>query len=146
MKNNLSSVLLASVCLFFADMETPQAQLKVDASTAAGTVMSTVQKGEEWVQNQVNTASQKMQELVTGPKIQAKIEKLRSFKDDIAENAQKIKDTYNDASESINTITDNVNEIQSGIGEMKDEINSEIDNAKSELDGIRGTSAIMTAE
>ncbi len=146
MKNNLSSILLASVCLFFADMETPQAQVKIGASETSGAVMGTVQKVEEWVQNQVNTASQKMQEFITGPEVQAKIEKLRSLKEDVAAMATEVKDAYSDVSESVSTVTDNVNEIQSGIGEMKDEINSEIDNAKSELDGIRGTSAIMTAE
>ena len=119
MKNKVKKTMLIIGCFFvIGGMQNVQAQLKTGASETAGAVMSNIQKAEEWVQNQVNTASQKIQELVTGPKIQAAVEKIRALKEDIAAAATEIKDTYDDVSESVDTVSDNINETVSGINEQ----------------------------
>ena len=144
MKNKVKKTMLIIGCFFvIGGMQNVQAQLKTGASETAGAVMSNIQKAEEWVQNQVNTASQKIQELVTGPKIQAAVEKIRALKEDIAAAATEIKDTYDDVSESVDTVSDNINETVSGINEQADQITDEVDKVK-ETDA--GTAASLTMQ
>ena len=144
MKNKVKKTMLIIGCFFvIGGMQNVQAQLKTGASETAGAVMSNIQKAEEWVQNQVNTASQKIQELVTGPKIQAAVEKIRALKEDITAAATEIKDTYDDVSESVDTVSDNINETVSGINEQADQITDEVDKVK-ETDA--GTAASLTMQ
>ncbi len=151
MKNKVKKIVIIIGCFFvIGNTQDALAQIKFGTSETAGAIMSNIQKAEEWVQNQVNTASQKMQELITGPKIQAAIEKIRALKESITAAANEIKDAYDDVSGSIDAVSDNINETVAGINEQADQITGEVDNITSEVDNLKqtdvGTAANLTMQ
>lgn len=120
MKTRIKSIIFAIVCFFtIGGICTAQAQIKFGTSETASAIMSNIQKAEEWVQNQVNTASQKMQELITGPKIQAAAEKVRALKESITSAANTIQDTYDDISDSVDTVSEDVSGVNDSVDDVK---------------------------
>lgn len=123
-------ILLLCCFLSVGNVSETQAQLKVGASETAGSVSGFVQKAEAWVQTQVNTAAQKVQEFVTGPKVQAAIEKYRAIKEDITATVTDLNDAYSDTMDSVSGAQSHIGAIQEGFGEMEEEMMEEYNNIK----------------